>query len=468
MELRDAETGALLATGRAPHTATTPPRSEQDPQEWWEALRLALAAALGERPDLSGSVVGISVAAQQHGLVLLDEQRRVLRAAKLWNDTESAPDAAWLMGRLGGPADWADACGSVPTAAFTITKLSWVHRSEPEVFARLAHVCLPHDWLTWRLSGELVTDRGDASGTGYWSSADGWRTDLLEIVDAATGWSGALPRVGGPAETAGKLTGPAAEALGLPEGITVAVGTGDNMAAALRLGLRLGDAVMSLGTSGTVFAVSDRQTADPTGAVCGFADATGRYLPLVCTLNATKVTDAVARLLGMDHDALSAAALEAPAGAGGLVLVPYLDGERTPDRPKATGLLAGIRSDVSPGQVARAAFEGVVCGLLDGLDALRAVGVDAGSGQTFLIGGGARSAGYRRVVADLTGVAISVPREADHVAAGACVQAAAAWAGRSPAEVTATWGGGPADVVEPLGDSSSADVRAAYAAARDR
>jgi len=468
VELRDVESGVLVATGRAAHPPTTPPRSEQDPARWWEALCAALTAALADRPDLGRSVVAVSVAAQQHGLVLLDEQGRVLRPAKLWNDTESAPDAAWLLGRLGGPAAWAAACGSVPTAAFTIAKLSWVHRSEPEVFARLAHVCLPHDWLSWRLSGDLVTDRGDASGTGYWSSAEGWRTDLLEIVDAATDWSGALPRVGGPAETAGQLTAAAADALGLHAGIPVAVGTGDNMAAALRLGLRPGDVAFSFGTSGTVFAVSDTPTADPSGAVCGFADATGRHLPLVCTLNATKVTDAVARLLGMDHEALSGAALEAPAGAGGVVLVPYLDGERTPDRPKATGLLAGIRSDVSPAQVARAAFEGVVCGLLDGFDALRAAGVDAGSGRTLLIGGGARSAGYRRVLADLAGVAVQVPQEADHAAAGACVQAAAVAAGLSPADVAASWGPGLSEMIEPSGADAAADVRAGYAAARDR
>jgi xylulokinase len=462
VELRDADDGRLVATGRAPHPPTAPPRSEQDPEAWWAALRQAVRAL----PD--HEIAAVAIAAQQMGLVTLDAAGLAVRPAKLWNDTESAPDAAWLLGRFGGPAAWAAACGSVPTAAFTITKLSWVHRSEPEVFARLAHVCLPHDWLTWRLSGELVTDRGDASGTGYWSSTDGWRTDLLDIVDGATDWAGALPRVGAPAERAGFLTAEAADALGLPEGITIAVGTGDNMAAALRLGLEPGEVAVSLGTSGTVFAVTDYPTADPSGAVCGFADATGRHLPLVCTLNATKVTDAVGRLLGVDHDALAAVALEAPPGAGGLVLVPYLDGERTPDRPKATGLLAGIRSDVSRAQLARAAFEGVVCGLLDGLDALRTVGVEAGTGRTLLIGGGARSAGYRQVLADLTETEIVVPHEADYVAAGACVQAAAAWAGQSPTEVTTAWGRGLSDVVEPSAAGCSADVRAAYAAARDR
>ena len=231
VEVRDADTGELVGRGRAPHPATAPPRSEQDPEAWWSALGAARDEA-GHGDD----VVATSVAAQQHGMVVLDAQDAVIRPAKLWNDTESAPDAEWLLGQLdGGAAAWAEACGSVPVAAFTITKLSWLHRSEPDAFARVARVMLPHDWLAWRLTGELGTDRGDASGTGYFSAAtDEYRLDLLEIVDPELDWKAALPPVLGPAE---------------------ATGTGDNMAAALALGLRPGDVVISLGTSGTVFAV---------------------------------------------------------------------------------------------------------------------------------------------------------------------------------------------------------------------
>ena len=342
-------------------------------------------------------MAAISVAGQQHGMVALDEQRRVIRPAKLWNDTESAPDAAWLIGQLpGGRAAWAEACGLVPVASFTITKLSWLHRSEPDAWDRLAHVVLPHDWVTSQLTGRLTTDRGDASGTGYWSAATGtYRDDLLAIVDDRD-WSTVVPTVLGPTEAAGEW-----------RGAVVGPGTGDNMAGALGVGLRPGDVAISIGTSGTVYAVSDTPTADPSGIVAGFADATGRHLPLVCTLNATKVTDAVARLLGVDHDGLDALALAAAPGAGGLSLLPYLDGERTPDRPTATGVLAGLRSDVTREQVARAAVEGVVCGLLDGLDALGAwAPVD---GRVLLGGGGAHSAAYRHVLADLCGRPVVVP-----------------------------------------------------------
>ena len=256
-------------------------------------------------------------------------------------------------------------------AAFTIAKLAWLARCEPESLARIGHLLLPHDWLTFRLTGRFVTDRGDASGTGYWSPTEGsYRIDLLELVDTGMDWVGALPTVLGPWEQAGTLTAPAAAELGLPAGTPVAAGTGDNMAGALGVGLRPGEVAVSIGTSGTVFATSERPVQDPTGAVAGFADATGRYLPLVCTLNAALVTEAIGRLLAVDHSGLDDLALAAPSGSGGLVLVPYLAGERTPNRPDATGTLQGIRPDVTRELLARAAFEGVVCSLLEGLDAL--------------------------------------------------------------------------------------------------
>jgi xylulokinase len=234
------------------------------------------------------------------------------------------------------------------------------------------------------------------------------------------------------------------------------------MAAALGLGLRPGDLALSLGTSGTAFTVSDQPAEDPTGTVAGFADATGRYLPLVCTMNATKVTDAVGRLLGVDHAQFDALALQAPAGAGGLVLVPHLDGERTPNRPDASGLLTGLRNDVTPAQLARAAIEGVVCNLLAGADAL---GTQAESASLFLVGGAARSSAYRRVVADLTGRPVRVPADDDLVAGGAAVQAAAVHHGCDWAQVAEAWGLGQGDTVEPDESVDRVGIRAAYAGA---
>jgi xylulokinase len=451
VEIRDADSGELVARGSAPHPSTTPPRSEQDPSAWWSAFESAWSQAG------SPQVAAISVGGQQHGMVVVDTDGAVVRPAKLWNDTESAPDAGWLLKQLdGGAGAWAAACGSVPVAAFTITKLSWLHRSEPDSWARLARVMLPHDWMTFRLSGNHVTDRGDASGTGYWSAAEGdYRWDLLAIVDSERNWSRAVPRVLGPLESAGEWNG-----------ALVGPGTGDNMAASLGLALRPGDVAISIGTSGTAYTVSDTPTHDASGSIAGFADATGRFLPLACTLNATKVTESIRRLLGVTYDEMEALALAAPAGADGLVLLPYLDGERTPNRPKATGVLAGLRSDVSREQLARAAYEGVVCSLLDAVDALGAnCPVD---GRVVLTGGGARSGAYRQMVADLLGRPVVIPDLDEAVATGACVQAAAVTQQASPMDIAERWGLGAGTTIEPqLDPDQAASVRAAYAKLRD-
>ncbi len=449
VEIRDLDTGAVVARASAPHPTTTPPRSEQEPGAWWAAFEQAWAG-VG-----SPQVAGISVAGQQHAMVALDATRQVIRPAKLWNDTETAPDSGWLLKQLpGGRADWSAAVGSVPVAAFTVAKLSWLHRSEPEAWARLAHVVLPHDWLTLQLTGSLVTDRGDASGTGYWSPTTGeYRWDVLSIIDRDRDWSGVVPRVAAPDEIVGTW-----------RGAKVACGTGDNMGAALGLGVVAGQAVVSLGTSGTAYTVAATATNDDTGAVAGFADATGRFLPLVCTLNATKVTDAMARLLGVDHLGLDRLVLDASVGAGGLTLLPYFDGERTPDLPKASGLLAGIRSDVSREQLARAAVEGVVCGLLEALDALAA---HASVESVVLTGGGAHSEAYRRVFAELCPVPVAVSTVDEAVAAGACVQAAAVADGVPHDEIARRWGlGSVTSISDGVVTEAAAAVRDAYATVR--
>jgi len=327
---------------------------------------------------------------------------------------------------------------------------------------------LPHDWLTYSLTGRFVTDRGDASGTGYWSPrGDEYRIDLLELIDRDVDWAGALPTVLGPWDQAGSLTAEAAAALGLPVGTPVAAGTGDNMAGALGTGLRPGEVAISVGTSGTVFAQSERPIQDPTGAIAGFADATGRYLPLVCTLNATLVTAAISRLLSVDHSGLDDLALAAPSGCAGLVLVPYLVGERTPNRPNATGTLEGIRSDVSRELLARAAFEGVVCSLLEGLDALEAAGVPTRTGRLVLLGGGARSSAYRQVLATLAGRPVTVLYDNEIVAAGAAVQAAVLATGSDPTDVAEAWGLREGETTAPgSGSATSEAVRRRFVKAR--
>ncbi|MDR6200289.1 xylulokinase [Microbacterium sp. SORGH_AS428] len=410
----DAQSGAVVRTGRASH----PDGTEVDPAAWWGALQSAIADAGG-----LDDIAAWSIGGQQHGMVALDADGRVIRPALLWNDTRSGGAAAQLTAEFGAEA-LADRTGLVPVASFTITKLRWLRDNEPDNAARVAAVALPHDWLTWRLRGygpagesalgpvldELVTDRSDASGTGYWSPETGGYD--RELLVAALGHDALLPRVLGPdqwvTDAAGRRVGP---------------GAGDNAGAALGVGAVPGDAIVSIGTSGTVFAVSAERTIDATGTVAGFADASGNFLPIVVTLNAARVLDAIARLLGVDHAELSALALTAQPGAGGLRLIPYFEGERTPNLPDATASLEGMTlASTTRENLARAAVEGMLSGLGAGLDALRGLGVPLE--RVLLIGGAAQSEAVRRVAPAVFGLPVEVPEPGEYVALGAARQAA--------------------------------------------
>jgi xylulokinase len=408
----DAETGRVVGEGRAGH----PDGTEVDPRAWDEASRQAIARAKAAAP---GPVEAIAVAGQQHGMVTVDAAGEPVRAALLWNDTRSAPQAVRLVDKYGADR-LAELTGSVPLASFTVAKLAWLAEHEPAAADRVDRVVLPHDWVSWQLAEpgtEPATDRGDASGTGYFSPSTGqWLPDLL--ADVFGGRTPKLPRLLGPSEAAGRT----------PDGALIAAGTGDNMGAALGLNAGPGDVVVSLGTSGTVFAVTEHATADPTGQIAGFCDATGRYLPLVCTLNAARVLTTTAGLLGVDVKGLDELALKAEPGAGGLVLVPYLDGERTPNLPAAAGSLTGIRrTNLTPENMARAAVEGMLCGLAAGLAELRKAGVRAR--RVLLIGGAAKSSAVRAIAPSLFGAPVEIPEPAEYVALGAARQAAWALSG---------------------------------------
>ncbi|UPL16742.1 xylulokinase [Microbacterium aurugineum] len=413
----DAETGAVVRSGRAPH----PDGTSVDPEAWWSALTAAIEAS-GGLDDVTAWAIG----GQQHGMVALDASGAVIRDALLWNDTRSAEAAADLVAEFGAQ-ELAERTNVVPVASFTISKLRWLRDHEPENAARVAAVALPHDWLTWRLRGygpagaesaplgpaldQLVTDRSDASGTGYWSPTTGGYD--RELLIAALGHDVLLPRVLG-----------ADESVEDASGRRVGPGAGDNAAAALGLGAGPGDVVVSIGTSGTVFAVSAEPSADPSGIISGFASADGHFLPLVCTLNAARVLDVTAALLGVDHDELSRLALSASAGAAGLSLVPYFEGERTPNLPDATATLSGMTlASTTRENLARAAVEGMLSGLRAGLDALREAGVPLR--RALLIGGGAQSEAVREIAPQVFGIPVEVPAAGEYVALGAARQAAA-------------------------------------------
>jgi xylulokinase len=449
----DADTGEVVRQGRATH----PDGTEVAPAHCLQALQTALAEAGG-----LDDVAAIAVGGQQHGMVALDAQGRVVRDALLWNDTRSAQAAADLTAELGAE-HWAQVTGSVPVASYTITKLRWLRDAEPDNASRVAAVALPHDWISWRLAGygpegesplgpqleALATDRSDASGTGYFNATT--NAYDRELLIRALGHDVVLPRVAGPAEAIGTVHG---------TGCLIGPGAGDNAAAALGLGLEVGDVSLSLGTSGVVAAVTDVQSHDASGLVSGFADATGHFLPLACTLNAARVLDAAAELLGVDHDKLSDLALSAPSGAGGLVLVPYLEGERTPNLPNATGALHGIRLETaSRPYMARAFVEGLLCGQADGLQAL--VGEGLVAKRVLLVGGASKSLAVREIAPIVLGVPVVVPSPGEYVALGAARQAA--WVLSGTVEPPA-WARADEEHYEGALDDT---VRARYADARD-
>ncbi|WP_221585364.1 xylulokinase [Microbacterium sp. G2-8] len=448
----DADSGAVVRSGRASH----PDGSEVDPAHWWRALGEALADAGG-----LDDVAAWSIAGQQHGLVALDIEGRVIRDALLWNDTRSAAAASALTEEVGAET-FAARTGLVPVASFTITKLRWLADAEPENAARVAAVALPHDWLTWRLRGygpagesdlgpqldELVTDRSDASGTGYFTASTGeYDRELLSRALRRDASGVVLPRVLGTTEHVSDAAGR-----------VVGAGCGDNAGAALGMGARAGDIGVSIGTSGTVFAVSETPTRDASGTVAGFADAAGGFLPIVTTLNAARVLDAVAALLGVDHEGLADLALAAVPGSSGLVLQPWFEGERTPNRPDATATLFGMTlASTTRENLARAAIEGVLCGLAEGLDAMRAQGVEAG--RILLTGGAAQSPAVQRIAAEVFGLPVAVPDPGEYVALGAATQAAWALSDARP-----SWR--PELLVE-LAADPHVDLRDAYRARLD-
>lgn len=418
----DASTGQVVASGQAPHTVSSGAGRESDPRQWWDAL----CEALRQCGDAAHEAAAVSIGGQQHGLVTLDDRGEPVRPALLWNDVRSAPQARRLTEELGGAKFWAERTGSVPAASFTVTKWAWLAENEPEAVRATKAVRLPHDYLTERLTGQGTTDRGDASGTGWWASGtESYDDEILARVglDPAL-----LPRVVRPGEIAGTVRDN--HDLPFSKGTLVAPGTGDNAAAALGLGLRPGMPVLSLGTSGTVYAVSKRRPADPTGTVAGFADAHGDWLPLACTLNCTLAVDRLATLLGLDREAVEPTT--------DLTLLPYLDGERTPNLPNASGLLYGLRHDTTAGQLLQAAYDGAVHALLGALDLVLDEDADR-SAPLLLIGGGARGTAWQQTVRRLSGRPVQVPEAKELVALGAAAQAAGLLTGEDPAAVARRW-----------------------------
>lgn len=420
--LRDAESGELIRAVHAPH----PTGTEIDPQHWLSALN-QIIEEVGGASQLSA----ISVAAQQHGMVALDETGDVIRPALLWNDTRSAEAAAQLNFELGGDQEIASLVGSKLVASFTASKIRWLADHEPDNAARLNAISLPHDYLSWKLRGskdvnELATDRSDASGTGYFDSVTSTYNREILATALRSKRSVVLPKITAPGKFMGETS----------DGIPIAAGAGDNASAALGVNAQSGDVIVSLGTSGTAFAISSQPTHDASGTVAGFADATGKFLPLVCTLNAARILDSAAEILALSHNEVGELALAAQPGADGLVLLPYFEGERTPNRPDATGIFAGLTlKSATRENIARAMIEGMLAGLVDAVQALMDLGIDVK--RIVMIGGAAKNPAVATIASALFGREVIVPAASELVADGAARQAA--WA-LSGLETPPEWG----------------------------
>lgn len=425
--VRDAETGELINSASRPH----PDGTEVDPQHWFDALTDAIAEVGG-----LNSVDAISIAGQQHGMIVLDENGEVIRPALLWNDTRSGSQAEALNSEF---PDIHQRVGSKLVASFTASKLRWLRENEPENAKKVRAVALPHDWLSWKISGsnnleDIFTDRSDASGTGYFNPFND--SYELDIVKSALGHTNVhLP----------KLISPNAFGFN-DDALKIAAGAGDNAGAALGLGAKVGDLVISLGTSGTAYLISSSGSSDASGEVAGFADATGNFLPLACTLNAAKIFATTSSMLSISFDEFSGLALSARSGAEGLMFLPHLDGERTPNRPDAKGQLHNItHSNFTAANICRASIEGVIGSMAYATQALLNLGHSFE--RIILIGGAARNPAVQQIAADLFAHEIVVPAESEYVADGAAKQAAWALSGNLQPP---RWESGGSQVIQPL------------------
>ena len=420
------EQGQTLGRGQASHELIEKSNGarEQQPQWWVDAMITSVKGAIADAGIKGSEISALGISGQQHGLVVLDETGTPIRAAKLWNDTETAPQNDKLIEAFGGREVWSDTLGIIPRTGYTISKLLWLKENEPENFARIRHILLPHDYLNYWLTGRTVAEYGDASGTGFFNiRTRTWAPEPLALIDGGDGLlAKALPELIEADALVGPLTAEAADALGLSTDCQVSAGGGDNMMGAIGTGnVRAGVVTISLGTSATAYCYSDEPVIDAKDWAAPFCSSSGGWLPLICTMNATNVTTGLVHAFGKDIAFLSEALLATEPGAGGLSLLPYLNGERTPDLPTATGSLLGLRSDnMSMEHLVRAMVEGVSFGVIGGMKGILG-GKDPE--RIFLVGGGARSAPWRQLIADATGAEIVVPLGEEAGCLGGALQA---------------------------------------------
>jgi xylulokinase len=423
--LLDTHKAHVVGEGYAPHDLISDAngRREQHPSDWVSAFIRAFEQCVAQSGCNPKEIRGIGVSGQQHGLVVLDAKGDVIRPAKLWCDTETAPENAWLLEQIGGEQGSIELLGLPIATGYTVSKLVWLKQHDPESFVKIAHILLPHDYLNYWLTGELVAEKGDASGTGFFDvRTRTWQTAVFDRFDAAS-LADALPPLIEAEASAGFVQADVAKQLGLGSDVIVSSGGGDNMMGAIGTGnICDGKVTMSLGTSGTLYAYSSEAPKPMHSAVAPFCSSTNGWLPLICTMNLTGVVNQVRGLFGYDLDAFDRAIKASSIGASGITMLPFLSGERVPALPNATGNLTGINpQNMTPENLCRAAIEGVSYTLRYGLDRLGEGGISA---ETIcLIGGGSKSAFWRQLMADLCNAKVVCPETEEAAALGAAIQA---------------------------------------------
>jgi xylulokinase len=422
----DLDSGRIVGRGQASHAmiqGLPAGSSEQDPRVWVSAMEKALAEALGEADPKR--VVALGVSGQQHGFVALDERGLVIRPAKLWNDTATVAETEEIVRAMGGPDGVLKKTGMALAVGFTASKILWLRKHEPGAYARLRTVLLPHDYLNFVLTGERRMEYGDASGTGLMDIRNRtWSPEAVAAVDP--GLAACLPPLAPSSEPVGRLKKEMAEEFGLGE-ILVAAGSGDNMMGAIGTGnVAPGICTVSLGTSGTIYSYSPSPLTDPRGEIAGFCDATDAWLPLLCTMNATNVTELWKSVLGLDNRGRDELAARAPAGSGGLLFLPFVDGERVPVLPGASAVFFGLnRTNLAPAPMTRAVMEGILFNLGYGLGRLRELGISPT--EIRATGGGSQSRFWLRLAADIFQVPVVTLAESEGAAFGAALQAIWTW-----------------------------------------
>lgn len=422
----DADSGAVLASAQAGYDLVgglPAGHLEQNPADWIDAVRTTVGQCLTALGKRRSELAGIGVSGQQHGLVALDADDQVVRAAKLWCDTSTADQCAQFAAQFGGDRGLIELAGNPIRPGYTIPKLLWLKQNEPENFARTRSLLLPHDYINFCLTGTKRMEYGDASGTGALDiRRREWCRELLDFIDPRA--ADLLPALGSSLDVHGTLCGELAEAWEVSGEILVSAGGGDNMMGAIGTGnVTPGVVTASLGTSGTLYTMGDKPAIDPGGEVAAFCDSTDHWLPLVCTMNVTVVTEAVRTLFGMSLDALDTAVASVEPGADGLCFLPYLNGERVPNLPSGCGVLHGLHTqNMSPAHIARAAMEGATLGLAYGLERFRAM--DINPTEIRLTGGGSNSAAWRQIAADVFGTQVVTLATSESAGLGAAIQAA--------------------------------------------